>query len=143
MPKTGKFLVGRDWGDFKAFFEQDDNTAYLYLCDDERILANLHIYNRSPEQSIRREDVDIVRAGNRFGVLIDGKLKGVVGTNGDCHRPAYTMRGKGVVKTDWILGFEAAQRTTKRISRPFATGLRKKYWQAVAAANAAERRRVN
>jgi hypothetical protein len=103
-----EFLVGWNFNGYRAFFEQDDATAYLYLADEEKILFHLHIYNRSPEFRVREEDVAVQwnHSGQRCGVVIFGKLRGVIGINGDMCRPSYVMRGEGITDLDWREGFQ-------------------------------------
>lgn len=104
--KQDEFITGWKLGGYSAFFEQDDATGYLYLSNNKKILYDLHIYNRSPEFTVAEKDVEVVwsEAGDRCGVYIFGRLRGVIGTNGDLHRPAYVMRGKGITKREWTRG---------------------------------------
>jgi hypothetical protein len=101
MPITdcgNEFIVGGDWGDAKAFLEVDDATAYLYACDGEQTLVALHIANKPFTKPIQPSDVEVLRVGCRFGVMIHGRLRGVVDLNGDYHRPANTLEHDGVTE---------------------------------------------
>jgi hypothetical protein len=108
MSNPDEFIVGWDLNGYRAFFEQDDATGYLYLADSEKVLFALHIYNRTPSLSVNEEDVQVLwtGSGDRCGVMIFGKLRGVIGVNGDMHRPAYVMEWDGIVKSEWRRGFD-------------------------------------
>lgn len=111
MPKRKKkdeFVVGTGIDGYDAFFEQDDATGYLYLSDQTGILHHLHIYNRKPSFTVTEKDVQVIWTdrGDRCGVVIFGKLRGVIGINGDMYRPAYVMESDGVEKPEWRRGFD-------------------------------------
>ena len=105
---SGEFITGWKLGGYGAFFEQDDATGYLYLSDGEKILFHLHIYNRSEKFTVAGSDVNVVwnDVGNRCGVFIFGKLRGVIGMNGDLCRPACVMKGEGITDPQWTRGFK-------------------------------------
>jgi hypothetical protein len=107
MAKTDEFIVGTGINGYDAFFEQDDATGYLYLSDKTGVLYDLHIYNRKPSFNVAEKDVQVVwtDSGDRCGVLIFGKLRGVIGVNGDMCRPAHVMDSGGIVKREWRRGF--------------------------------------
>ena len=102
-----EFIVGVAFNGYDAFFEQDDATGYLYLLDKTGVLYDLHIYNRKPSFSVSEKDVQVIwtDSGDRCGVLIFGKLRGVIGINGDLYRPAYVMESDGIAKPEWRRGF--------------------------------------
>ena len=108
MAKADEFIVGCQLNGYSAFFEQDDATGYLYLSDKTGVLYDLHIYNRKSSFSVAEKDVQVIwtDSGDRCGVLIFGKLRGVIGINGDMHRPAYVMESDGIVKSEWHRGFD-------------------------------------
>src|SRR5579859_1214620 len=108
MPQADEFIVGTRMNGYDAFFEQDDATGYFYLSDKTGVLYDLHIYNRKPSFSVAEQDVQVIwsDSGNRCGVVIFGKLRGVIGINGDMHRPAYVMESDGIVKAEWLNGFD-------------------------------------
>jgi hypothetical protein len=108
MPKADEFIVGSELNGYRAFFEQDDETGYLYLADPEKILLDLHIYNRKPSLLIREHEVEVIwaKAGERCGVLIRGKLCGVIGLNGDLCRPAHVLDSEGITDPKWTIGFD-------------------------------------
>jgi hypothetical protein len=93
---------------YRAFFEQDDATGYLYLGNSKKILHALHIYNRKPELNVSEEDVEVIwtDSGERCGVKIFGKLRGVIGINGDMYRPAHVMESDGIAEAQWRSGFD-------------------------------------
>jgi hypothetical protein len=102
-----EFIVGWTQDGFQFFFEQDDETGYLYVGNDQEITHHLHIYNRSTAFSVAEDDVRVVlnEDGSRCGVFIFGKLRGVLGFNGDSYRPADTMLGEGLTDPKWTTGF--------------------------------------
>jgi len=106
--KNDEFIVGLELNGYSAFFEQDDRTGYLYISCEGKVLFDLHIYNRDSNPVVKEEDVDVVwsKDGSRCGVKIFGKLHGVIGINGDMHRPEYTMLGDGITKPEWLKGFD-------------------------------------
>jgi hypothetical protein len=108
MAKTDEFIVGTGINGYNAVFEQDDATGYFYLSDKTGVLYDLHIYNRKPAFSVAEQDVQVIwtDSGDRCGVVIFGKLRGVIGINGDMCRPAYTMESDGIVKPEWRRGFD-------------------------------------
>jgi hypothetical protein len=126
------FVVGGEWEDHQAFLEQDDATVYFYLCDLERVLYDLHIGNRRAGLSIQRKDVQVVRTKDRFGVFIQGKLRGVIATNGDRHRPANALVGEGVIKVEWQEGFDSARPALKPVVLDKVLKFREEYWKSVA-----------
>ena len=72
-----------------AFFEQDEATGYLYLAEpDYKIRYHLHIYNRS-KLTVTEDQVRVLWNSDqsRCGVYVAGKLRGVIGANGDRYRP--------------------------------------------------------
>src|SRR3954465_1943502 len=91
----GEFTVGVSCGHYRAAFEQDDATGYFYLHGQEGVLYHLHIYNRTSEFTVRKTDVELIWSdtGDRCGVVILGRLRGVIGLNGDLYRPTHVMRG--------------------------------------------------
>ena|SRR5215469_8373500 len=107
MAKPDEFIVGSELGGYRAFFEQDDATGYFYLADSEKILFDLHIYNRKLSTEIREADVRVIwtESGARCGVLIHGKLCGVIGINRDMCRPAYVLESSGITDPKWTTGF--------------------------------------
>ncbi len=112
MAKADEFVVGaHSPRGHIAFFEQDDATGYLYVCEsDYTILHHLHIYNRFRGIHLRKKSVKVIWDSkcNRAGVLIDGVLRGVLGLNGDAYRPPMTsLKSRGVTKRSWIRGFES------------------------------------
>ena len=108
MAKVDEFIVGIGIDGYDAVFEQDDATGYLYLSDKTRILYHLHIYNRKPSFTVAEKDVQVIwsDSGDRCGVVIFGKLRGVIGVNGDMCRPAYVMDSDGIDKPEWLRGFD-------------------------------------
>ena len=123
--KTDEFIVGCQSNGYDAFFEQDDATGYLYLSDKTGVLYDLHIYNRTPSFSVEEKDVEVIwtDSGDRCGVVILGKLRGVIGINGDMCRPAYVMSSDGIVSPNggeallWVknemLGAKGQEPSTK------------------------------
>jgi hypothetical protein len=107
MTQADEFIVGTELNHYSAFFEQDDATGYLYLSNGEKVLHALHIYNRKPSIEIREEDVEVIwtESGERCGVLIRGKLCGVIGLNGDLCRPAHVLETEGITDPKWTIGF--------------------------------------
>jgi hypothetical protein len=95
-----------------AYFEQDDATGYLYICEsDYKVLHDLHIYNRARGIHLCDKSVKVVwdKTSTRAGVLIGGVLRGVLGLNGDLYRPPMiSMESPGVEKPEWTRGFESA-----------------------------------
>ena len=108
MAKADEFIVGSELNSYRTFFEQDDATGYLYLADAEKVLLDLHIYNRKPSLLIREDEVEVIWAegGERCGVLICGKLCGVIGLNGDLCRPAHVLGSEGITDPKWTIGFD-------------------------------------
>ncbi|HLW51735.1 MAG TPA: DUF2251 domain-containing protein [Candidatus Angelobacter sp.] len=108
MSKPDEFIVGWELNGFRAFFEQDDATGYLYLANSEKILHALHIYNRNSTFDVFEKDVEVIwtGSGERCGVKIFGKLRGVIGINGDMYRPANVMKTDGIVEPEWKRGFD-------------------------------------
>ncbi len=107
MGETSEFIVGWELNGYRAFFEQDDATGYLYLADADRIIYALHIYKRTPSLKVAEPDVDVVWAGSgdRCGVKIFGKLRGVISLEGDMYRPANVMSSDGINEAEWLKGF--------------------------------------
>ena len=107
MASLEEFLIGSELNGYRGFFEQDDATGYLYLADSEKVLFGLHIYNRKASINVREEDVQVIwtESGQRCGVLIRGKLCGVIGINGDQCRPAYVLESSGITDPKWTTGF--------------------------------------
>jgi len=106
--KANEFVVGATIDGFHYFFEQDDATGYLYVGTEHEITHHLHVYNRSAAFSVKEKDVRVQLSedGSRCGVFILGKLRAVLGFNGDGYRPANTMLGEGVTEPDWTTGFD-------------------------------------
>jgi len=102
-----EFIVGWNQDGFQFFFEQDDETGYLYVGTTKEITHHLHVYNRSTAFSVQEKDVrvELSKDGSRCGVFIFDKLRGVLGFNGDAYRPANTMLGDGVTDPKWTVGF--------------------------------------
>ncbi len=92
-----------------AVFEQDDATGYLYLTEaNYKVRHALHVYNRE-KLSVREQDVRVIwsATGLRCGVVIGGKLRAVIGANGDLYRPPMTsMHSTPVEKEEWLEGFQ-------------------------------------
>jgi hypothetical protein len=107
VDKRDEFIVGWELGGYRAIFEQDDATGYLYLANSEKILHALHIYSRKPALNVAEQDVEVIwtDSGDRCGVKIFGKLRGVIGINGDIYRPANVMDSDGIVEAKWWRGF--------------------------------------
>jgi hypothetical protein len=103
-----EFIKGYQDDSRQWFFEQDDATGYLYVGTLDAIAHALHIYNRKSELRVKDGDVEVVLNDDqtRCGVLIFGKLRGVLGFNGDAYRPANVMEGDGVTDPNWTKGFE-------------------------------------
>lgn len=94
---------------YSAFFEQDDETGYLYITDGQNVLCDLHIFNRRDGINLHEGDVRVVwnDVGKRCGLIVAGKLRGVLGINGDCYRPPmHSLESEGVLKAEWLAGFE-------------------------------------
>ena len=108
MTKADEFIVGSELNGYRAFFEQDDATGYLYLADARKVLLDLHIYNRKSSLNVCEEDVEVIwsESGVRCGVLIRGKLCGVIGLNGDLCRPAHVLDSEGITDPKWTIGFD-------------------------------------
>jgi hypothetical protein len=108
MTNADEFIVGTELIHYSAFFEQDDATGYLYLSNAEGVLHALHIYNRKPSLKVCEEDVEVIwtDSGERCGVLIHGKLCGVIGLNGDLCRPANVLESNGITDPKWTIGFD-------------------------------------
>jgi len=107
MGETDEFIVGLELNDYQAFFEQDDATGYLYLADADGIIYALHIYDRTPSLKVAESDVDVIwsDSGDRCGVRIFGKLRGVISMQGDLYRPANVMSSDGITEPEWVKGF--------------------------------------
>jgi hypothetical protein len=103
-----EFIVGSELDGFRYFFEQDGRTGYLYVGTLSEITHHLHVYNRSPNLHITEQDVKVIlnRDRTRCGVVIFGKLRAVLGFNGDAFRPAYAMEGEGVTDPSWAADFD-------------------------------------
>lgn len=103
-----EFIVGWELDGFSYYFEQDNRTGYLYVGAESRVLHDLHVYNRSPDLHVTEKDVQVIlnRDHTRCGVVIFGKLRAVLGFNGDAFRPAYTMKGEGVTDSKWAADFD-------------------------------------
>ena len=108
MARADEFIVGTGINGYDAFFEQDDATGYLYLSDKTGVLYDLHIYNRNPSFSVAEKDVQVIwtDSGERCGAVIFGKLREIIGLNGDKYRPAYVMESDGILKAEWLRGFD-------------------------------------
>lgn len=105
-----EFVVGEfNSSGFIAIFEQDDTTGYLYLCESNyKVREALHIYNRS-KVTATEDQVKVVWSadGQRCGVLIGSRLRGVIGINGDMYRPPMTsLDSDPVTLPEWTFGFE-------------------------------------
>lgn len=119
MTKADEFVVGSFTpSGHIAYFEQDDATGYLYVCEgDYKVLYALHIYNRSRGIHLREKSVRVAwdKTGTRAGVLIGGVLRGVLGLNGDAYRPPMiSLDSSGVEKAEWIRGFESVLRAPRK-----------------------------
>ncbi len=106
---------------YTAFFEQDDETGYLYISDGSKVISDLHIYNRERGINLSEDDVRVVwnESCDRAAVVIGGRIRGVLGLTGDCYRPPmHSLESEGVSKEEWLIGFQTSFDVTAEDRRP-------------------------
>jgi hypothetical protein len=95
-----------------GLFEDDGETGYLYLYEPGKreVFQHLHIYDRTPQVVVRKEDVRIVWSSDysKCGVMIFGKMRGIISL-GIGHE-VRTWRENGdrmaIEDQEWLRGFE-------------------------------------
>lgn len=80
---SGGFIIAElGPGDLAGVFEDDGETGYLYLYEENGrgIISHLHIYNRSSELDVGEDDVAVVwsTTGSKCGVIIGDGMRGII-----------------------------------------------------------------
>ncbi len=94
-----------------AVFEDDGTTGYLYLYTsrENRVLRHLHIYDRSRELSVSREDVEVLwsETYDKCGVTIWGKMRGIIDVTKEKEGRVWLQNREtpGICDEDWLSGF--------------------------------------
>jgi hypothetical protein len=112
MPIKTNFVRNARGPDFRfAVFEDDGETGYLYLytSQENSILRHLHIYDRSSELTVAKEDVEVVwsETYDKCGIAIWGKMRGIIDiTTGQEGRVWLQNRQTpGIEDVGWLSGF--------------------------------------
>lgn len=111
-PIETNFIVQAKGADgWFAVFEDDGDAGYLYLYKqgDPKVHRHLHVYDRSKEVDVSREDVRVVwnESDTKSGVVIWGKMRGIIDLTKD--RPGRVwLVGRdtpGIDDEEWLHGF--------------------------------------
>lgn len=95
-----------------AVFEDDGETGYLYLYSpkEQTVVRYLHIYDRSKELAVCREDVHVnwSKDGTKCGVAIWSKMRGIIDVASDREGRVWleSRDTPGIGDTQWLKGFE-------------------------------------
>ena len=98
-----------------AVFENDGESGYLYVYDSSQhtVKQHLHLYDRVPGLEPTEEDVKVLwtRDGNKCGVLIWGKMRGVMDLANQTEGRAWLERRDtpGISQRNWLEGFDLPQ----------------------------------
>jgi len=111
-PIETNFVCDARGPDFQfAVFEDDGTTGYLYLyvSDKNRVLQHLHIYDRSSELLVAKEDVEVVWSEmyNKCGVAIWGKMRGIIDVRTGQEGRVWLQNREtpGIGDVEWLSGF--------------------------------------
>jgi hypothetical protein len=94
-----------------AVFEDEGETGYLYVYSpkEQTILRYLHVYDRSEQVNVTREDVQVAwsQDGLKCGVIIWEKMRGIIDLNKDYPGRVWleNRNTPGVDDPEWLSGF--------------------------------------
>ena len=111
MNDTSFIIHARGVGGRLGVFEDDGESGYLYLYEPQgrKVLRHLHIYDRTRNLDVSARDVQVTWSsdGTKVGVVIWGKMRGIIDTQNDRDGRVWleSRDTPGIADRDWLRGF--------------------------------------